>query len=96
MKTTCNFIYTSPTPSVITRKGGAGVVGPCIIHLVVGSTQFSPTFLQMIAATLPVAVRGGGIMVLLSVATTAAFTFAVTMEVDTTGKIVLVVGAKLA
>ena len=58
MKTTCKFIYSSPTPSVVTREGGSGVFRPRVVNIIVGAAKFPPAFLQMITSSLPVVISG--------------------------------------
>ena len=94
MKTTCNFFYTSPTPSVVVRKSGSSVFGFGSIYIVVWSTPFPPPFLQTVTTTLPVVVGGRRIMVRFAVTATAAFTLAVTSQIDALRMAVLVVFAE--
>ena len=93
MKTTCNFFYTSPTPSVVVRESGSSVVGSGSIYLVVRSTQLPPPFLQSVTTTLPVVVGGCRIMAGLFV-TGATTVLTVTPKIDAFRMAVLVVFAK--
>ena len=93
MKTTCKFIYSSPTPSVISRKSGSGVLGSRVVDLIVGAAKFSPAFLQMITSSLPIVISCRRIVVWFLV---TGFTTirTVAMRVDTSGKTITIVGAE--
>ena len=82
METTCYFIYSSPTPSVVTRECGARIFRLCCIQVVVGPEQFPPAFFQVVAATFPVVVSGCGIMICSSSAPNETLSLSVAMEVN--------------